>query len=272
MRVTEPTKFIALFDIHIGWERIKTRGNSVIRPTHAIPAINAVMEFAADYKPQALVLPGDQLNCGPISHWLKGKPRLVAGFNLRKEMDELDRLILKPFDKILPKDSIKIWHNGNHEVWIQDFIDQNPGTEGLLEPEQYLKLEERGYKIYEQGEVSSLGKLNFVHADVVLRNGTTVNPAKTLVNAYKKNIRGGHLHTYSAAVESTVIDAKDFHTGVIVPSMSTRNPSFVKNNPNQFCNGFLKGIIYPDGSFSDSVVIINKGKFTENDKLYDGNK
>ncbi len=271
MRVTEPTKFIALFDIHIGWERIKTRGNSVIRPTHAIPAINAVMEFAADYKPQALVLPGDQLNCGPISHWLKGKPRLVAGFNLRKEMDELDRLILKPFDKIMPKDGIKIWHNGNHEVWIQDFIDQNPGTEGLLEPEQYLKLEERGYKIYEQGEVSSLGKLNFVHGDVVLRSGNLANPARML-ERYRRNMRAGHLHTLSAAVDHTAVDARDFHTNIIVPSLSTRNPSFIKNNPNCFINGFLHGIVYPDGSFFDHVIIINKGKFEYAGKIYDGNK
>ncbi len=272
MKVTKPTSFMALFDIHVGFERIKTGGKEVVRTTHCVPAINAALKFARDFKPQALILGGDQLNCGEISHWLKGKPRLVAGFNLRKSMDMLDALVLKPFDSILPDNAIRIWHEGNHEAWIQDHIDQNPGTEGLLEPRNYLKLEKRGYKIYEQGQVSNLGKLHFVHGDVVLRNGSTVNPAKTLVMAYRRNIRGGHLHTYSAAVDTTPVDATDTHTGIIVPSLSTRNPAFVKNNPNAFIQGFLYGYVYPDGNFCDTVVIVTKGKFTANGRIYDGNK
>ncbi len=272
MKVDKPTNFLALFDTHFGWERQKIHGKDVLKATHAAPAIRAVLKFAKDWKPKALILGGDQLNCGPISHWLKGKPRLTAGFNLRREMDELDGLLLKPLDAILPPDAIRIWHEGNHEAWIQDHIDANPGTEGLLEPRNYLHLAERGYKIFEIGEVSNLGKLYFVHGDVVLKLGSTVNPAKTLVNAYRRNIRAGHLHTYGAAVEVTPIDVKDFHTAIVVPSLSSRNPAFVKNNPSCAINGFLYGTVFPDGSFSDEVVIINKGKFSVGGKVYDGNK
>ncbi len=272
MKVSKLTPFIALFDIHIGFERIRHHGKELIRPTHSLPAIRAMMKFAKDFKPEALILGGDQLNCGPISHWLKGKPRLTAGFNLRKEMDLLDEIILRPFDALLPKGAPKIWHDGNHEVWIQDHIDQNPGTEGLLEPKNYLKLAERGYKIFDQGEVSSLGKLNFVHSDVVLRNGSTVNPAKTLVNAYRKNIRGGHLHTYSSAIDTTLVDARDYHSGIIVPSLSTRNPAFMKNNPSNSCMGFDFGWILPNGNFTDYIVVMSHNTFIYNGKLYDGNK
>lgn len=272
MKITKPTKFVAFFDCHVGRERILSKGKTIVKTTHAIPAIRAAMKFTKDFKPDVFILGGDQLNCGPISHWLKGKPRLIAGFNLREEMDELDELILKPIDSILPADGRRIWHVGNHEIWIQDHIDQNPGTEGLLEPENYLKLGERGYEIYSQGEVSNIGKLHFSHGDIVLRNGGVVNPARTLVSAYRKNIRAGHLHTYSAAIDTTLVDAKDFHSGIIIPSLSTRNPAFIKNNPNQFCNGFNFGTVFPGGNFTDYVVIINNGKFEYAGKLYDGNK
>lgn len=270
MKVTKPTKFLALFDIHIGWERVRENGREVVKATHSIKAIKAALKFAHDYKPDAIIFGGDQLNCGPISHWLKGKPRLTEGFNLKKELDEFEKLILVPIEKLGA--AIKVWHTGNHEVWIQDFIDQNPGTKGLLEPEIYLRLKERGYKIYDQGQVSTIGKLNWCHGDIVLRQGNVVNPARTLVNAYRKNIRGGHLHTYSAAIDTTLVDAKDFHSGIIVPSLSSRNPAFIKNNPNCFVNGINFGTVFPGGDFTDYVAIINNGKFEYGGKLYDGNR
>lgn len=261
---------MAIFDTHFGWERTQRRGKTVIQPTHNLPAIRAAIEFAKDFKPQALILGGDQLNCGPISHWHHGRPRLDAGFKLKDEMDLCNDHLLKPFDAILPRGAIKIWHDGNHEAWIQSFIDENPGVEGLVEPEHYLKLRERGYEIYSQGEVSRLGKLHFVHGDVVLTRGTA-RLAYRLVMAYRKNIRAGHAHQYDVATEETPVDTKDYHTGVIVPSMSNRSPSFNKMAPNKYMNGFLFGEVRPDGSFNDFVMVVNKNKCAWNGKVYDGN-
>lgn len=268
--VTKPTRFVALFDCHFGLERHQKRGRSYIQPTHNLAAIKAAVKFAEDFRPQALILGGDQLNCGPVSHWHHDKPRLTGDFKLKDEMDLLDKHVLQPFDRILGKNGIKIWHDGNHEAWIQSFIDENPGVEGLIEPVNYLQLRERGYDIYSQGEVSRLGKLYFVHGDVVLTRGT-VRLAQRLVMAYRKNIRAGHAHQYDAATEETPIDTQDFHTGVIVPSLSNRAPSYLKNAPNKYMHGFLFGTVWPDGTFNDHVMVINKNKCTWGGKIYDGN-
>lgn len=265
MKVNRPTRFLALFDMHIGWEKIRVRGRDVVTATHNLAAIQATLRFARDFQPDAILLVGDQLNCGPISHWVKGQPRLVEGFRLKAEMDLLDNLVLRHFDTC----DIKMWFVGNHEMWIQDHIDAHPSVEGLVEPENYLRLHERGYQIFGQGEVGSLGKLNFVHGDIALRGGS-VNPAKALVMAYRRNIRAGHLHTYCAAVDTTPVDTSDYHTGIIVPSLSTRNPAYTKNSSSCHCNGFLMGYVYPDGSFWDTVQIINKGRFAYNGILYNG--
>ena len=261
-------KFLALFDLHVGKEYIDTKGKLVLQDTHNERAIKAVLEFSKDFKPDVLILGGDQINAGPCSHWNHGKPRLVEGFRIKDEMDRLDELVLTPFEKTLAKKNRKIFLIGNHEVWIRDFVNENPGVEGLVEPENYLSLTKRKYEIYSQGEIATVGKLNFVHGDVVLGRGGA-NPATKLVMAYQRNIRAGHLHTYSAAVLESPVDRQDYHTGVVVPSLSTRCPAFIKYNPNKFINGFLYGYFWSDG-FSDEVVIVNKNEFVVGGKKYKG--
>lgn len=257
-------KFVALFDMHVGWERGWEGGKLVTKPSFHKKSILATSNFIKDFSPSILILGGDQLNCGPVSHWHKGKPILDAGFRLKDEMDKLDELILTPFNKI----EKKIWLGGNHEKWCEDYVEANPGLAGLVEPQNYLNLEKRKWEVFSQGEVATIGKLHFTHGDVILAKGSGTNPAKTLVNAYRRNIRAGHLHTFSVAIEQTAVDARDWHSGIIVPSLSTRNPFWVKNNPNCFVNGFLWGYIYDDGSFSDQVTLINNGVFTINGKKY----
>lgn len=257
-------KFVALYDMHFGWERGLKRGKWVSKLACNIKAIGAVTKFMRDFDPDILVLGGDQLNCGPISHWHQGKPILDETFRLKAEMDQLDQVILTKFGYI----ERKIWLDGNHEQWIRDYVAANPGIEGLIEPENYLHLPERGWEIYSQGEVAKVGKLNFVHGDVVLSRGTTVNPARTLLNAYRKNIRAGHIHSYSAAVEKNAIDSQDWHSAIIVPSLSNVEPFWNKNRPANFINGFLYGYVYPDGHFTDQVVLINNNEFTLNGERY----
>jgi hypothetical protein len=262
-----PNKFIALFDIHCGWESQTNRGKTTIKPTHSLPAVRAAVKFAKDFRPDVFILGGDQLNCGPISHWRRGKPKLTEGLRLKDEFDLLLHEVMEPLQFV----KRKVWHDGNHEQWIIDHVEENPSLAGILEPAEYLKLEKRGYEIYSQGEVSSVGKLHFVHGDVILRSGGGTNPAKKLVNAYRRNIRAGHIHTYGAHIETTAVDVQDYHSGVIVPSLSVRNPTYAKFCPNNSLNGFLYGYSWPNGSFSDEVVIINKGECTVHGIKYSGN-
>lgn len=265
--MSQPQKVLGLWDIHIGHEKTQSGGKWVLQKTWNPKAVTAVINFAKDWGPDVLVLGGDQLNAGSISHWNHGKPIMSEGLRLKDEMDTLDETVLTPLEATKSVKR-KIWHTGNHEQWIADFIAGNPAIEGLVEPEVYLRLEERGYETYSQGEISKLGKINYVHGDAVLGRGTTVNPAKTLVNAYRRNIRAGHIHTYSAAIEQTAVDARDYHSGIIVPSLSIKNPYFVKGRPNCYMQGFYWGYVWPDGEFTDQVTIINNNQFTVGGRRY----
>lgn len=253
-------KYVALFDMHFGWDIGHSRGRKTKLAAHNLAAIRLAVDFITWWKPEIVILGGDQLNCGPVSHFLKGRPRLTEDFRLKEEMDLLYNEVIMPLESV---DSIKrrIWHDGNHEVWIQSHIDANPAVEGLIEPVNYLNLKTLGWEIYSQGEVSRVGKVHFVHGDVVLGKGNGKNPALNLVQAYHRNIRAGHLHTLSVATEKNAVDARDFHTGMVVPSLSSRNPVFIKSNPNNFINGFLVGRVHKDGNFNDYPVIIFNNRF-----------
>lgn len=257
--------FIAAFDLHFGWEYRYRRGNRYIAPTHSLESVAAMMEFARDLRPDVFILGGDQLNCGPVSHWLRGKPRKLENLRLKEEMDMLEKHILLPVEKMTPKE--KVWLRGNHEVWIEELVNEIPGIEGLVEPENYLRLKQRGWKVFAQGEIYKLGKLNIIHGDV-LPPGKNV--AEKMVKSYRRNVRCGDRHRYEAATDDTPYDSKDIHTGIVVPAMSQCNAAYMKNRVSNHHQGFLFGWVAPNGNFTDHVMTIINNKFIHNGKVYDG--
>jgi metallophosphoesterase superfamily enzyme len=258
--VTMSKRFVALFDVHIGREYKDIRGQRKVQRTHNLKALRAVMDFVEDWKPDVFILGGDQLNCGPISHWHRGKPRVDEGFRLRWEYDVLEAEVLNRVRNV-PE---KVWMQGNHEMWIQHVLDAQPGLEGLVEPESYL--EDLGeWDHYAQGEIYKLGKLYFIHGDTV-RPGKNV--ASRAVAMYRRNLRMGHHHRFDAETDVTPIDQKNFYSCIVVPAMSTRGMAYRKNAPENHMQGFLLGEVYPNGDFQDHVMIINKNRFYWNGKKY----
>lgn len=221
-----------------------------------------MMAFARDFKPDVFILGGDQLNCGPVSHWNRGKPGRIENFRLKDELELLNKHIMEPVEKIAKE---KIWLDGNHEVWITDLIEEFPSLAGMIEPSAWLPMNR--WKSFSQGEIYKLGKLNFIHGDTI---GSAKNRAQRLLQMYRRNIRCGHFHTYEAATDVTPYDSKDFHTGVVVPAMAACNAGYMKNRVSNHHQGFLYGWVDKDGSFSDHVMTIINGKFIYNGKVYDG--
>ena len=87
-------KFIFTPDKHIGWER---DGKST-RPLHDAAAIKALMAFAKDFKPDLWIEGGDNLDCGPVSHWLKDRHLSAKDLNLKRDLAEaidLDEAVLQ---------------------------------------------------------------------------------------------------------------------------------------------------------------------------------
>jgi hypothetical protein len=258
----EVKKLVAAFDTHYGYERV----GGAKKPIHNMKAIAAMTAFISDFKPDIFIHGGDGLDCGAISHWNKSKRKSVEGLRLIEDAREARKGLIEPIDKLLSPTAQKVYHIGNHEDWLEDLLEEYPGLEGLVGVDEMLGLSDNNWNIIPQGGVSKFGKLYFAHGDNV--GGKYV--AHQAVTHYERSIRIGHHHTYQVDTKISAIDITDARTGVAVPCLCHRGPSYGKSRPNRWVTGFLVGYIFPDGSFNDTVVIIVNNRFCWNGKVYKG--
>ena len=233
---------------------------------HSIESLKLVNAFLKDEKPDYLVYMGDMLDMDVVSYFAQGKPRLIEGKRLKTAYDKFDEDILSPHEKIVGKKCKKIYIMGNHEYRIQTFLDEHPEGEGILEPENYLKLKERGWEVIPYATPKSfyqLGKLILMHGYCHPKYH-----ASKVVTEYVRNVIYGHVHTPQSFFHNTAADQKDFHSAHCLPCLSDTNPEWLKGKPNSWVNGF--GIVYffPNGDFTFYPIYIVNNRFIWNGKIY----
>jgi hypothetical protein len=253
------TPYLALFDLHHGWER----QNRTRVPLHDPKALDLALAIAADHKPAAFVCGGDMLDCGPISHWNENHPGKIEGEKLLAHIESFKRDVLTPFTRTLAKGARKIWLRGNHEDWIEEFVDKHPALEGLLDLPTLLGLHD--WECYPIGGVAKVGKVYFMHGDTI-RGGMYV--AKRAVEEYGRSVRFGHHHTYQAHTMTSAVDSKDIKTGVAVPCLCNKAPGYMDHKPNRWLQGILRGWALPNGEFHDSVHVFANNQVVVDGKLY----
>ena len=260
---TGPTPFVALYDIHHGMEDRRGRKEAA----HDAKLLDAVGQFVGDFKPKLVVLGGDNLNCAPVSHWLKDNKRAREGMRWAKELEAFDQEFFSPLNDALPRGTRKVWLDGNHEAWVEQLLDKRPELEGLLHHRDELSLARRGWEYYAQGDIVREGHLYFIHGDTV-SGGEHV--AKSAVLQYDVNIRFGHFHTFQTYTRVSAAQQRERKTGVSVPCLGRLNPSYLKDKPTKWIQGFQFGWINPNGTFADYTAIATDGRFTVNGKTYKG--
>lgn len=252
-------RFAALFDLHYGYER--KNGHKV--PLHDLKAFGAAYAFLEDFKPHTLILGGDVLDCGVISHHNHGKPGRTEGLRLLTDSEECRSEVIAPLESIAEE---RIIIKGNHEDWLDDFVDANPGIEGLIDFKKLLQLNK--WKVLPQGGKFHLGKLTFVHGDQ-LRGGQA--SARAAVIEAERSIRFGHFHTFQAYTKTSFIEEKFARTGIACPCLCTRDPKYGEGRGNSWVQGLNFGYISDDGTYADYVGVILNGKFiAPNGKTYRG--
>lgn len=222
------------------------------------------MQFIADFKPDHVILGGDMLDCGMISHHNSEKPGQVEGLRLLSDAKGLIQNVITPLENQVK--GRLVYHTGNHEDWLAQLAAKLPGIEEMLAVEHVLDLSDQ-WEVISQGGASKLGKLTFIHGDQ-LPSGE--HSAKAAVVAYERNVRFGHFHTFQTYTKTSAVDMNG-HTGIAVPCLCKKDPNYGKTAPNRWMQGFLWGYVGgPDGCFSDYVSVIVNGKFFANGKLYRG--
>lgn len=253
-------KFVALFDLHYGFER---KGGHKLA-LHDPKALSVALQFIEDFEPDHVILGGDMLDCGAISHHHKNKPGQLEGLRLLADATELRSKLIKPLEDQI--DGRLVYHVGNHEDWLNDLVDDLPALEGIVDVRALLKLAPQ-WEVIPQGQASRLGKLTFIHGDQIT---STESCAKNAVIAYEKNVRFGHFHTFQTYAKNSPLDAKLAKTGMAVPCLCRKDPGYGQGKPNKWVQGFLFGYVGQGGNFNDYVAVIVDGRAMIQGKEYKG--
>jgi len=236
-------------------------------PEHSKVSLDLVKKFIKDVQPDEIVYQGDNMDMGVISHWNKDKKRVVELKRLQQDYDGFIKDVLDPIEKLVNKRTKFVWLNGNHEDWVNQYLDKNPEMEGMIEPEVCLSLEKRNYTIVPYNNVYKLGKLNIIHGYY----HSKYHAAKTL-DVFEESICYGHMHSPQMHSKVKPMDSSDFHASYGLPCLCELAPDYMHSRPNSWINGF--GVVYmdTDGSFNLYPIIIIDNKFIFNGKQYESNK
>lgn len=255
-------RFAALYDLHFGYETVGGHKKTLHDPA----ALNTTLKFLSDFKPQDLILGGDILDCGAVSHWTKHKPRKTEGMRLLRDAEECRAEVLDPLEAILPREGKRIYLIGNHEDWLDDAMDADPALEGLLDIRRLLGLGK--WQVQPQGEGIDYGKLHYIHGDTV---GGGEHCAKKGVIDYGQNVRFGHYHTYQVFTKTSPIKNKLPHTGIALPCLCTKDVGYNEKKPSRWVQGFQWGYMSSSGvPFEEHIAIIINGTLSVMGKVYRG--
>jgi len=230
------------------------------------PAMKVVLSITKDINPDGFIILGDFMDMEPISHWLKNKKRTLENKRMRDDYIEGNKLLDK-FDSILPANCDKRFFYGNHEDWYFQLIEEMPALEGLLEPKTELKLEERGYQVYDTvNHIERIGRLCFTHG--IYHNQ---NYVKAHIDKFQTNVLHGDMH--SPRFRCSESPAREIAlVGYCLGCLCNLAPAYGKNRPNKWSHGFAVVHFFENGFFDVDIKRIVKGRCIYNNKLYDGNK
>lgn len=256
MKNNDVKRYICLADIHY--------------PKLHRPTLHAILDFLQDVKVDGLVYQGDQLDMQNISHHTKGKYGLRSKRGYIKDVEGFQRDVLEPIEALLKPGCKKYWIIGNHERFEQDLWEEHPELEGLVNHVRILKLKEKGYGIIPLGHALKLGKLDICHGEILsgIGNQMGIWPARKAVMLYAGNVLAAHSHAPQMFTQISPVEHEQKWQGYINAILGATNPSYLRNRPTAWLNGFSIVEVRPDGTFNLYLINVIRGCFTYGGKTY----
>jgi hypothetical protein len=220
------------------------------------------------------VFGGDAFDNAEISHHNKQKILYRTPGSYMANRKGFETQILTPLEELLPKSCEKTYIIGNHEDWERQFIEEHPELDGCISHVEGLALEDRGWTIVPLGHAHKINKLNVIHGEVLTGIGNQAGafPSKKAVEMYGGSVLAGHTHSVQSFCRTSPVDHTMKHIGYIAPIGGATNPSYLRNRPTSWTNGFTIVEAHDDGKlFNVYPAIVSKGKFSFAGYEYSGN-
>ena len=211
-------------------------------------------------KPDIYVDVGDVGEWEGASHWQwrkKKRPPLeyqtpfidqdIKGVN--KGMDQIDESL----DKANCKEKHMI--EGNHDDWMNRFVDEHPYLEGYRFKE-CVKLEERGYHYHPVGKYYKIGKLAMYHGN----HFAGINHTRNHLMRLGTNIMYGHHHDIQQSSVTHLDGVKSAWSIGCLKDMSADKNNFLQYRMHNWSHAFAIVDFYDKGFFTVHVIQIINGK------------
>lgn len=180
---------------------------------------------ARDHAVDAVICMGDWFDCGSLSRHNKARQR---------EGNRLELDTIASYDALRLLHAPLIEHNvqcaethpeamlapelyyieGNHEAWMERYLDDHPELEGLIGLDQ-LGFEDRGWKVFRHPhEVLELDGVLYTHFwqnPISGRSIGGVNPGRNLLIKLHRSVVQAHTHTFSHHTEPTAKPGQKIH-------------------------------------------------------------
>lgn len=239
-------RIVALFDTHVPFN---------------IP-LDPVFSFIQDFKPTKVILGGDIHDWTAVCMWIADQSRALDGGTIMENYAKMQEVVLKPLRQAIPKETSIIFLTGNHEDWLSKATLMNPNGLGYWELEKNLP---KDIKILPVNQAYHVNKnLCYMHGLYTIKYH-----AYHTVHACHKSVLYGHVHDIQRYTDISPVDVSQFFTGASCGCLCTLNPSYMKNRPNRWVNGF--NYCYVDTKteeFSESQVYIIRNRFWANGRRY----
>lgn len=234
------------------------------------PTWDAMVEFIKDIKPDGFIFQGDQFDNEEISHHNAGKPFYKERRSYLRNQESFDSDILTPLEKALPRNASRTWIIGNHDDWEFQFVETHPELEGVIDRPSALGLERRGWEIIALGHAKELGELNVIHGEILtgVGNQAGMYPSRKAVEIYAGNVLAAHTHAPQSFTKISPVDQRKKYMGWIAPILGATNPTYLRNRPTAWLNGFTLVELQGNGNFNLYPIIVIDGKFVYGGKEY----
>ena len=229
-------------------------------PEHDPFAVRAWLSWVQHAQPDVIVLGGDILELESCS----GHGGNIHSAPLFTHEIECGNKFLDDVQAAAPGAEIH-YLEGNHETRLGRKVDAMiPTMSGALDLPSLLRLDERGISWLPYGKVKRFGssKLAFTH-------GLRANDhhAKAHLALYGSSIVYGHTHRPQTYVQG--YGDNKVRAGIGAPCLRSLDVSWIKG-PTGWAQGFVIAHMFEDGHFTFYPVLMDRQRFVEGGRLYDG--
>ena len=235
-------------------------------PNHDEKAFKCALNVIKTLKPTAFLLLGDTIDGESVSHWQWSKrkrPPLEYQIPfIDKEIEEgnagLDR-IDEALDKVNCKK--KQFAQGNHEIWFDNFVVENPYLEHYASRKAF-RFDERKYEWHGYGEVFKVfgSKLYAYHGGHYMG----IAHARTHALQMGCNIIYGHTHDSQKAVITHISGP---HMAYSMGCLTDMSKDYLKGRPTNWTHNVGIVDIFTNNNFNLVVLDIVNGHTSYGGKI-----